>query len=240
MAAVASDQSLPVNVADDPNLGDAGLGPLQWEPEPSGPGVLQRAYAQLEDFSEFTVLGAQKAVGTVGGSFVSALGIFAKGLILMALAALFLFSGVFVGKKFGPLLTGQQPVETPIIPPVRIDPTAPISDPNKLARQVVTDFYQALDSKSYSLAYDYLSPSWQQELSFAQFEKGYGQNQSISAEIVQSKLENDTKVIVEARVRTVEGSGSHQFTFQHVVQRIEGGWKITSGQNITPLPSPTP
>lgn len=236
----ANDLTVPVNIADDPNLGDAGLGPLQWEPEPSGPSVLSQAYSKLEDFSEFTVLGAQKAVGTVGGSVGPAMSIFIQGLIVLLIGSVFLLSGVYVGKKFGPLLTGQAPVETPIIPPVRVDPTSPISDPVKQARQVVNDFYAALDGKSYSLAYDYLSPSWQQELSFSQFEKGYNQNQSITCDIVNSRQDGENKVIVETSIRAVENGQTHNYNFQHVVQRVEGGWRITSGQMLAPTSSPTP
>lgn len=222
----------------DGDLGDAGLGPLQWEPEPSGPSVFVRAYGVLEDFSEWTVLGAQKVLSIFGLSMVSAFGIFMRGLVVLAIAVILLFAGMFFGKRFGPALMGDQGQEPPIIPPARVVESA-VPDIPKQAGQVVQDFYSALDSKSYSLAYDCLSPSWQADLPFKSFEKGYQQNQSVQCNIKSSTQQSDTKVSLEVQVDTVEAGRTQSYLFRHQIQKIEGVWKITSGEEIKPSSSPT-
>lgn len=45
------------------------------------------------------------------------LGIFMRHLVVLALAVILLFAGMFFGKRFGPALIGNQGQEPPIVPP---------------------------------------------------------------------------------------------------------------------------
>jgi uncharacterized protein YchJ len=134
-------------------------------------------------------------------------------------------------------LTGDHSNDPPIIPPVRVVESS-VPDIPKQASQVVQDFYTALDTKSYSLAYDCLSPSWQSELPFKAFEKGYQQNQSVLCSIKSTSQQSDTKVTLDVQVDTVESGQTQSYRFRHQVQKIEGAWKITSGEEIKASATP--
>ena len=207
--------------------GTGGLGPMEWEKDaPPRTNPFAPAYKFLEDFSEWLFFGLQKGVGAFGLSLVPALAIAIRGTVLLLIGLLILGSGMWVGRKYGPWLMGQKPDEPPLLPPQRV--VAALSDDKKQATQAVLDFYNAIDGKSYSVAYDSLSTDWKKELSYPEFERGYRNTQSVRCTVIDSQTVADGKVEVKVEIEVVENGTSRRFAGTYQTERREDGWKLDS------------
>ena len=210
----------------DPTM--VGLGPMDWEQPANRKPMGTAIYGFLEDFSEWFFRGLQGGLQFFGLSLASGVGLAVRGLILLAVGAGLVFAGMYVGKKYGPSVLGIQQ-EPPLIPRPRVIP-ATQNDVTRLARQAVTDFYTALDNRSFSIAYNALSPSWQRELSFEEFERGYRNTQSIRCDIRDARKINDKKIELDVDLEVMEGG--KRYNYQGVYQAIKTntGWKLDSGK----------
>lgn len=207
-----------------------GLGPVGWESESksSGGGLgLGRAWGAVEDFSEWVVRGTQNTFSTVGVSLVSGVGLALKGLVVLAVAALFVYAGTWFGKVYGPRLRGL-PAETPVVPPSRTLTSSP-AQAAQACKQLMTGFYGAINSKDYKSAYAALSPGWQKALSYKDFAAGYGNTQSAVCQVKKVTSLAGGRYELAIRLDVVENGRGRQYSGVYVAIPTASGWKLDEG-----------
>jgi hypothetical protein len=205
------------------------LGPMGWEPEQSASGGgLGRAWGALEDFSEWVVRGCKNTLGFVGSSVVSGLQLALRGLLVLALAAGCLYLGTWFGRVYGPRLWGQ-PVDAPVIPPTRTVGTSP-KDARASVRQLVEDFYAAIDSADYKKAYGCLSNEWRKELSYDAFARGYRDTKKARCDVKDVRSLPGGRYQVDVALEVVDSKGKPQrLQGSYVAVLGSAGWRLDEG-----------
>jgi len=79
------------------------------------------------------------------------------------------------------------------------------------------------------VAYDTLSGAWKKQLSFADFEHGYSNIQSVRCTVVDSKTVARGKITIKVEIEVLENGNSRKFAGAYETEHGEDGWKLTSG-----------
>lgn len=204
------------------------LQPLGWEAEakPSGGGLsLGPLWAFIEDFSEWFVRGSTRTAGVVGFSVLSGVGLAMRGLLLIGMAALCVWAGIWFGRVYGPRLGWGTATDRPVVPPTRTLPNSPAAMKSSV-RDLAFTFYDAINNKEYKQAYACLSPAWQQTLSYETFSRGYQGIQAIQCDVedVSSLAGGKYKVIVIEKV--TRGGKTKKSRAGYVAIPSTGGWRL--------------
>jgi hypothetical protein len=208
-----------------PELAPLGSLPI---PQSSGSGFgLGRVWGFVEDFSEWFVRGIQSAVGTLGTSVVSGIGLGIRALLVLAMAGLCVYAGTWFGRTYGPRVWGNPP-QPPVIPPQRIVTNSP-----EQAKQAVTDlvlsFYSSLNNREYKKAYSDLSPAWQKALSFTNFQSGYSNSTQARCDIKGVRSLSGGRYQVDFTLQVLEKGAQKRYTGSYIAIQTPAGWKLDEG-----------
>lgn len=203
-----------------------GLAPLGWEAETRKSGGLGQAWSAVEDFSEWVVRGTQNTFSFLGSSVVSGITLALKGLVVLAVAALFVYAGTWFGRVYGPRLWGR-PGDQPVIPPRRT--LSGTQQSTQIVRQLMGDFYSAIGRGDYQAAYDCLSPDWQAALTFDRFRDGYQETKSPVCKVTKVSWQSSSRCELSIRLQVTEKGQTHQYTGAYVAVLTPDGWKLDEG-----------
>lgn len=208
------------------------LQPLGWEgaaTKSSGGGLgLGPLWAFVEDFSEWFVRGSTKTAGVVGFSVLSGVGLAIRGLLLLGMAALCVYAGIWFGRVYGPRLWGGPSVDRPVVPPTRTIPNSPAAIKQSV-RDLVTTFYDAISNKDYKQAYGCLSPAFQKFLSYDTFANGYKNIQAIHCEVRDVSSMAGGKYRIDLVEEVTEKGKRKRTRILYEAIPSAGGWRLDSG-----------
>ena len=96
----------------------------------------------------------------------------------------------------------------------------------------VEQYYSDINSHQYAEAYALLSPTFQSTQPYAKWVNGYSDTLSASPRITLGRDPTSVSLIVAARERTADGTGTQDTIYSgavHGVQTATGSWLIDSG-----------
>lgn len=207
------------------------LAPLGWEGEAKKAGGgfgLGSLWGFIEDFAEWFVRGSTKTAGVVGFSLLSGVRLALWGLLMLATSAACVYAGIWFGRVYGPRLWGAQPVDQPVVPPVRTIVNSPESA-QQAVRDLVVGFYASINDKEYRQAYDALSPAWQKEMSFEAFKNGYKDTQAASCSVKSVRSLAGGRYQMEIGLEVKEKGRTRYFKGTYVAVTTSAGWKLDEG-----------
>ncbi|MCA9792254.1 MAG: SH3 domain-containing protein [Candidatus Eremiobacteraeota bacterium] len=106
---------------------------------------------------------------------------------------------------------------------------ANLNAPSK-AEKLVMGFYAGVARKDYTGAYEFLSPEWRKELSFAQFVDGYSHTLSLRSEIVNVVELGEDRFQVDVSMMADEDGKDVPYLGIYTVERVGERWMLTSGR----------
>ncbi len=97
------------------------------------------------------------------------------------------------------------------------------------AGQSVVDFHRALDGQAYRAAYSFLSPVWQQNLSYAKFRQGFGYGHLGKMFVTNVSLLSTDRAYVEVAAILKHGSKRSDVAGYYIVTFNGNRWMLDSG-----------